>query len=68
MAFQKLPTTFKIVAFREAMKPGDIKTVAKRTGYSFDMASKTLRGLRNNETIVNTAYRLVKDRNPLTFA
>ncbi len=68
MAFQKLPTTFKIVAFRDAMRPGDITTVATRTGYSVDMASKTLRGLRNNDTIVNAAYRLVKDRNILTFA
>jgi hypothetical protein len=50
------------------MKLGDIATVAKKTGYSFDMASKTLRGLRNNETIVNTAYRLVKDRDIFTFA
>ena len=68
MAFRKLPTIFKVVAFRDAMKPGDIGEVAKRTGYSYDMASKTLRGLRNNETIVNTAYRLVKDRNPLIFS
>jgi hypothetical protein len=26
------------------------------------MVSKTLSGLRNNETIVNKAYRIVKDR------
>jgi hypothetical protein len=26
------------------------------------MVSKTLRGLRNNDSIVNKAYRLVKDR------
>jgi hypothetical protein len=50
------------------MKFGDIATVAKKTGYSLDMASKTLRGLRNNETIVNAAYRLVKDRDIFTFA
>lgn len=68
MSYRALPTTFKIVAFRDAMKPGDIATVAAKTGYSFDMASKTLRGLRNNESIVNAAYRLVKDRNILTFA
>jgi hypothetical protein len=68
MAFQKLPTTFKIVAFRDAMKSGDLDKVATKTGYSYDMVSKTLRGLRNNETIVNTAYRLVKDRSILTFA
>ena len=68
MSYRALPTTFKIVAFRDAMKPGDISKVAQQTGYSLDMASKTLRGLRNNDSIVNAAYRLVKDRNILTFA
>jgi hypothetical protein len=68
MSFRKLPTIFKVVAFRDAMKKGDLKTVANKTGYSYDMVSKTLRGLRNNETIVNTAYRIVKDRNPLVFS
>ena len=68
MSYRNLPTTFKIVAFRDAMKSGDLATVATKTGYSFDMVSKTLRGLRNNESIVNAAYRLVKDRNILTFA
>jgi len=68
MAYRNLPTIFKVVAFRDAMKKGDLNEVANRTGYSYDMVSKTLRGLRNNETIVNTAYRLVKDRNPLIFS
>ena len=68
MAYKNLPTIFKVVAFRDAMKKGDLNEVANRTGYSYDMVSKTLRGLRNNETIVNTAYRLVKDRNPLIFS
>ena len=68
MAFRNLPTIFKVVAFRDAMKQGDIKAVAQKTGYSVDMASKTLRGLRNNETIVNAAYRLVKDRNIFTYS
>lgn len=68
MAYRNLPTIFKVVAFRDAMKKGDLNEVANRTGYSYDMVSKTLRGLRNNETIVNTAYRLVKDRNPLVFS
>ena len=68
MAYRHLPTIFKVVAFRDAMKKGDLNEVANRTGYSYDMVSKTLRGLRNNDTIVNTAYRLVKDRNPLVFS
>jgi len=68
MAYRNLPTIFKVVAFRDAMKTGDLNEVATRTGYSYDMISKTMRGLRNNDTIVNTAYRLVKDRNPLVFS
>lgn len=68
MSYQKLPTIFKVVAFRDAMKRGDLQKVANKTGFSYDMVSKTLRGVRNNESIVNTAYRLVKDRNILTFA
>ena len=68
MADRHLPTTFKVVAFRDAMKKGDLQEVAIRTGYSYDMISKVLRGLRNNDTIVNTAYRLVKDRQPLKYS
>jgi hypothetical protein len=68
MSYQKLPTIFKVVAFRDAMQKGDLQKITSKTGYSYDMVSKTLRGVRNNESIVNTAYRLVKDRNILTYA
>ena len=62
MAFQKLNPVYKIVAFTEAKRRGDITRVAEETGYTTSMVSKTLRGLRNNMSIVNKAYRLVKDR------
>ena len=62
MAFQKLNPVYKIVAFTEAKRRGDVTRVADETGYSTSMVSKTLRGLRNNIGIVNKAYRLVKDR------
>ena len=62
MAFRKLNPVFKIVAFTEAKKRGDIKTIAERTNLSEAMVSLTLRGNRNNTAIVNAAYRLVKDR------
>jgi hypothetical protein len=62
MAFQKLNPVYKIVAFTEAKRRGDVTRVADETGYSTSMVSKTLRGLRNNMSIVNKAYRLVKDR------
>jgi hypothetical protein len=62
MAYRNLNPVYKIVAFTEAKRRGDINTVAAATGYSQSMVSKTLRGLRNNTAIVNKAYRIVKDR------
>ena len=62
MAFQKLNTVYKIVAFTEAKRHGDVSRIAEETGFTQPYVSMTLRGLRNNESIVNKAYRLVKDR------
>jgi predicted transcriptional regulator len=62
MAYRELNPVYKIVAFTEAKRHGDIAKVAAETGYTQSMVSKTLRGLRNNMSIVNKAYRLVKDR------
>jgi predicted transcriptional regulator len=62
MAFKQLNPVYKIVAFTEAKRYGDIKTIAQETGYTQAMVSMTLRGKRNNVSIVNKAYRLVKDR------
>ena len=62
MAYKALNPVYKIVAFTEAKRRGDVTRVADETGYSTSMVSKTLRGLRNNMSIVNKAYRLVKDR------
>lgn len=62
MAFKHLNPVYKIVAFTESKRRNDINTIAEITGYSKSHVSNTLRGRRNNETIVNKAYRLVKDR------
>ena len=62
MAYKALNPVYKIVAFTEAKRRGDVTRVADETGYSTSLVSKTLRGLRNNIGIVNKAYRLVKDR------
>lgn len=62
MAFQKLSPVYKIVAYTEAKRRGDVTRIAQETGFTEAMVSMTLRGLRNNEEIVNKAYRLVKDR------
>jgi hypothetical protein len=62
MAFRELSPVYKIVAFTEAKRRGDINRIAQETGFTQAMVSMTLRGKRNNESIVNKAYRIVKDR------
>lgn len=62
MAYQNLPVAFKIAAYNRAQRRGDVTRIASETGYSESMVSRTLRGLRNNEAIVNKGYRLIKDR------
>lgn len=62
MAFRKLTPAFKMEAFNRARRQGDIQRIAEQTGYSEPMVSLTLSGKRNNERIVNTAYRMIKDR------
>jgi predicted transcriptional regulator len=62
MSFRFLPTAYKLVKFAEAKRRNDITNISQETGYSNSMVSKTLSGLRNNELIVNKAYRIVKDR------
>lgn len=57
-----MTTAQKISTFRKARRTGDIGTLAERTGYSTAMVSMTLNGQRNNETIVDNAYRLVRRR------
>lgn len=62
MAFRELNPVYKIVTYTEAKRRGDCARIAEETGFSPSMVSMTLRGLRNNEAIVNKAYRLVKNR------
>ena len=62
MAFRHLPEVYKIVAFTESKQYGDQTIIAEQTGYSAKHVNNVLRGRRNNVSIVNKAYRLVKDR------
>jgi len=65
MAFQKLSTAFKLVKVAQRRKRGDGINIATETGYSPSYVSKVLYGLRNNESIVNTAYRMAYRRETL---
>ena len=62
MAFKQLNPVYKIVAFTESKRRGDNNRIAAETGFSASHVSNTLRGRRNNETNVNKAYRLVRER------
>jgi hypothetical protein len=62
MAYKHLNPVYKIVAFTESKRRNDINTLAEITGYSRQHVGNVLRGRRNNDSIVNKAYRLVKDR------
>lgn len=62
MAYKYLSPVYKIVAFTESKRRNDINTLAEITGYSRQHVGNVLRGRRNNDSIVNKAYRLVKDR------
>lgn len=62
MSYRVLPTAYKLVKFAEAKRLNDVTIIAKETGYSASHVSNVLYGRRSNESIVNKAYRLVKDR------
>ena len=62
MAYRELSSVYKIVAFTEAKQFGDEARIAEETGFSASHVNNVLRGRRNNDTIINKAYRLVKDR------
>jgi hypothetical protein len=62
MAYKNLSEVYKIVAFTESKRIGDQALIASETGFSESHVNNVLRGRRNNLSIVNKAYRLVKDR------
>ena len=61
-----MTTAQKLGTFRKAKRTGDVSKLANSTGYSVSMVSRTLNGQRNNETIVESAYRLVRRRKEAT--
>lgn len=47
---------------KDRLEHGDIKTIAKITGYSYEMARSVLKGRRKNEIITQAASELWKSR------
>ena len=66
MANTNATTATKIKVFNQAKRLGDISKLANKTGYSPSMVSMTLSGQRNNEFIVESAYKLVSRRKAAT--
>ena len=62
MAFRKLNPVTKLVAYAAAKQHGDQMIIAKQTGFTNAYVSMTLKGLRNNTSVVNAAYRLIHNR------
>lgn len=62
MAFQKLSPSFKLVKVAQRRKRGDITSIADQMSYSPSHVSNVLAGRRNNEAILNTAYRMAYRR------
>ena len=62
MSYRVLPTAYKLVKFAEAKRQNDVTIIANESGYSTSHVSNVLYGRRTNESIVNRAYRLIKDR------
>ena len=57
-----MTTAQKREVFQRARRKGDIVVIAERTGFSQSMVSMTLNGQRNNDNIINTAYKYVSRR------
>jgi len=47
------------------LKRGDISTIAAYTGYDQSHVSRVLRGERNNDSIINEAYKRFNKRKPV---
>lgn len=58
MAFRVIPKLIKMTMIKARQRRGDVTKVAENTGYSTSYVSRVIRGLRNNESILNNAYRL----------
>lgn len=52
----------KLSAISSRLRKGDISEIAARTGYDQSHVSRVLRGIRNNESIVNAAYTRLSKR------
>lgn len=52
----------KLHVIKTNLRRGDISEIAARIGYDQSHVSRVLRGIRNNEAIVNAAYSRLSKR------
>lgn len=61
-SYQKLSYSQKLARLNRRIRLGDVKTVAAQTGYSTTQVSDVLNGNSFNETLVNRAYDIARNR------
>ena len=54
----RIPKLIKMTVFLSRKRRGDITRIADDTMYSISHVSRVTRGLRNNDTILNHAYKI----------
>jgi DNA-binding IscR family transcriptional regulator len=59
---KRVPKLIKMTVIASRQRRGDVTKVAEATGYSVSYVSRVIRGVRNNEFILSTAYRMTRRR------
>lgn len=62
MQKRKMPLSAKLVSYNLRKRKGDATKLYWNSEYSFSHICNVLAGRRNNETIVNEAYKISKRR------
>lgn len=60
--YQKLTYLQKVARLNRRIRLGDVKAVAEETGYSSTQVSDVLNGNSYNESLVNKAYDVARNR------
>ena len=59
---KRVPKLIKMTVIASRQRRGDVTRVAEATGYSVSHVSRVMRGERNNEGILSSAYRRTRRR------
>lgn len=59
---KRVPKLIKQTIIASRQRRGDVTKVAENTGYSISHCSRVIRGIRNNDRILQEAYRITRRR------